>query len=570
MNEMINNFLLRIALSPSFLFRKYGVDQRQLKTILTTKLTMDDRRPSGFRKNWSREKNKEISAATLITMFVSLLMGGVFIMAFQITNDVTRMTVYFSLFIIMLSLFLITDFTHVLIDVRDNFIILPKPVSATTFLSARLLHILIHISKILIPLSIPGIIAVLVNYGIWGVVVFVPVMLLLTLFTIFIVNASYLLILQVFTPEKFKSIITMVQIGFTILLYASFQLLPRIMDRFGISEFNISHSAYAWIIPSYWFAGAWKFFYSFSGEPAFIVCTLISIFLPFFSIWLVVKYFAPTFQRKLSLLNTSSGSDNKPAVAKNKNGHTSLQIISRLAWLFTSRGVERASFLFCWKLMTRSREFKMKVYPQFGYMIVLIALLFFRQKSNNFFSDVSNYHASDIFQILTTIYLCSIVFIGAIYQIPYSDSFRANWVYFSPPIDKPGKIISGAIKSGLLQFCVPMILAVLIIVLILKGPDLIPNLLFGFSNVILICVLFARIVAKKLPFSMSPQNAIDGSTSSRRILMFLTIPIFGVPHYFVFHYPVIEGILTVISLGASIFLLNSIKNLSWSSVTLPD
>lgn len=570
MNQMINNFLLRIALSPTFLFRKYGVDQRQLKAILTTKLTMDDRRPSGFRRNWSREKNKEISAATLITMLVSLIMGGVFIMAFQITNDVTRLTVYFSLFIIMLSLFLITDFTYVLIDVKDNFIILPKPVSATTFLSSRLLHILIHISKILIPLSFPGLIAVFVSYGIWGAIVFLPIMVLLTLFTIFIVNASYLLILQVFTPDKFKSIITTVQIGFTVLLYASFQLLPRIMDRFGISEFNISHSLYSWIIPSYWFAGSWKFFYSFSEEPSFILCALISIVLPFFSIWLVVRYFAPTFQRKLSLLNTSSGSNTKLASVKIKNGYNPKGIISRLAWLFTSSGIERASFIFSWKLMTRSREFKMKVYPQFGYMIVLIALLFFHQKRNTIFTDVGNYNGSDIFPILTTIYLCSIVFIGALYQIPYSDNFQANWVYFSPPIDKPGKIISGAIKCGLIQFCVPMFIAVLIIVMILKGPDLLPNLLFGFSNVILISVIFAKIVAKKLPFSMSPKNAMDGSATSKRILMFLTIPIFGVPHYFVFHFPVIEGVLTCISLGAAIYLLMSIKNLSWDKVTLPD
>ena len=38
----------------------------------------------------------------------------------------------------MLAMFLITDFSHILIDVKDNFIILPKPVSSQTFLVARL------------------------------------------------------------------------------------------------------------------------------------------------------------------------------------------------------------------------------------------------------------------------------------------------------------------------------------------------------------------------------------------------------------------------------------------------
>src|SRR4051812_4577542 len=142
--NLFNKIFLKLALLPSRVYGKLGADVAQLRSIVTIKLVMDDRRPNTLQQT-RRQSDKPVSMATLGTMFISLLMGLLLLISFAVGEDmVTRMTIYFSFFFFMLSATLISDFTSVLIDVRDNYIILPKPVSDRTFVIARLLHIFIH------------------------------------------------------------------------------------------------------------------------------------------------------------------------------------------------------------------------------------------------------------------------------------------------------------------------------------------------------------------------------------------------------------------------------------------
>ena len=133
---------------------------------------MDDRRPNTFQQTQQKKKAKQVKSATLGTMVLSALLGGFFLFGFFVGKDyVTHLTIYFTLYIFMLASTLITDFTSVLIDVRDNYIILPKPVSDRTVVVARLLHISIHISKLVLPMALPGIIFVWIKYNAWGALV---------------------------------------------------------------------------------------------------------------------------------------------------------------------------------------------------------------------------------------------------------------------------------------------------------------------------------------------------------------------------------------------------------------
>jgi hypothetical protein len=128
---------------------------------------------------------------------------------------------------VLLSLTLITDFTSVLIDVRDNFILLPKPVNDKTIVVARLLHIFIHLCKIVLPMGLPGFGYMVYTQGLYGGLLFLVLILLLTAFAIFFINAVYIAILKFTTPQRFQSIITYVQIAFAIAVYGSYQLFPR-------------------------------------------------------------------------------------------------------------------------------------------------------------------------------------------------------------------------------------------------------------------------------------------------------------------------------------------------------
>jgi hypothetical protein len=170
---------------------------------------MDDRRPNSIHQTRQKKQVKPISFATLGLMLFSVILGSIFLVSFAVGNDdITKLTIYFSFYIFVLASTLISDFTSVLIDVRDNMIILPKPINDKTFVLARLLHIIIHVSKIVIPMSLPGMILVGVVHGAGGLFPFIFLILSATLFTIFLINAMYILILRVTTPQKFKSIIS--------------------------------------------------------------------------------------------------------------------------------------------------------------------------------------------------------------------------------------------------------------------------------------------------------------------------------------------------------------------------
>jgi hypothetical protein len=129
-----------------------GVNTSQLNSILLTKLIIDDRRPNTLHQT-GRRKSKPVKGATLGTMLLSAVMGAFFLICFSIGKDyTTHLTVYFSMYIFLLASSLISDFTSVLIDVRDNYIILPKPVTDRTVLVGRLLHIIINLSNIVLPI----------------------------------------------------------------------------------------------------------------------------------------------------------------------------------------------------------------------------------------------------------------------------------------------------------------------------------------------------------------------------------------------------------------------------------
>ena len=313
----VNKVFLKLVLLPSFIYKRMGVNLAQLNSILLTKLIMDDRRPNTIQQTRTRNKGEQVSMATLGTMLMSGLIGLVYLFAFSIgANLVTSLTIYFSMFFFMLSATLISDFTSVLIDVRDTFIILPKPVDDMTLLVSRLLHILIHISKIVLPMSLAGLVYIIMNVSIPAALSFLLMVLFTTAFAILFINAVYIGILKITTPQKFQSVISYIQIIFAIVIYASYQVFPRIINRFELGTLDLSLQKGILFYPLYWLACTWKWLYTFHVSGKEIIATLLGILLPFISIYIVVKYLAPFFNNKLALL--SSGSSTVSATNKKK------------------------------------------------------------------------------------------------------------------------------------------------------------------------------------------------------------------------------------------------------------
>jgi len=94
------------------------------------------------------------------------------------------------------------------------------------------------------------------------------------------------------------------------------------------------------------------------------------------------------------------------------------------------------------------------------------------------------------------------------------------------------------------------------------GPGILPNVIFGICNELLITSLSAYLSVNKLPFSSAPNIK-----ESRGMLRVFTVMIVGgfvaVVHYNVYHITAVVIILTFLSAGAAWLIFDAIKKYSW-------
>ncbi len=557
--------MLWLVMKPERLYRHFGVDVFHLRTILLIKLAMDDRTATGINKVRSSGGKGETKLATAFTMVMAFIMGLTFLFMFFLDDDLSRLTLYLASFGFMLAMFLVTDFSHILLDTKDNYIILPKPVSAETFLTARLLHILIHISKILVPLAFPGFVAMWVSRGILGAFLFIPILILLTVFTFAIVNALYLFIFRLFSLRKIDSIITSIQIGFTALLYGSFQVLPHLLDRTVMESISLSDVWYVWILPSYWFACAWKMLYSFQFDLPLVIGAFLAVLLPVASFWVMVRYLAPSFLSKLSMMtatNRSEDSGKRKIIRAGSSGG----VMGLFGRVWTRNNIERQFFFFVGRMVVRNRDFRLKVYPMIGYMLVLVGFMVFKNW------DEINFHAADIqtsgltMPFLWAMYLSGFMCITALYQLPYTEQYNAAWVYFTPPIERPGILLRASLKACIVRFFFPFVVVVSTLGLFAFGVKILPNLLFGFGAVLLGVILYAWMLLDKLPFSFPLKKANEDNFSIRNMFIILFTVIFAVPQYFLFEYDWVLLGISVLLIAGALYALHIMRGVGWNDV----
>ncbi len=561
----INNFFLYILLLPKSVYQNMGVNTHHLKAILTAKLIMDDRRPNSVHQTQKKKNAKPIKWATLGTMLMSTFLGLFFIISFFITKDtVTQFFLFFTFFIFLLASTLISDFTNVLIDIRDNAIILPKPINDKTFLLARLLHIVIHVSKLVLPMTMPSLITVGIIHGTKGVIFLIFLVPPATLFTIFLINALYIFILKVTTPEKFKSIISYFQIAFAILIYGSYQIVPRLINKSALANYQFPQTALSLFVPPFWFAGGWEFLYHMNTSLVLIIAFIFSLAMPALSIWIVIKYFAPSFNQKLAMI---SGSDASESVNPTNVISASNQkpFAESIANLFTKKGAERMGFLHAWYITSRSRDFKMRVYPAIGYLLVYMVIMILQSRKGAL-EELQNQTLSGKLIFLGGIYFISFVIISALTQIKYSDKYKASTIFYTSPISIPGHIISGAVKATIIKFYMPLAITVSLLGVTLVGIKILPNLLLGMSNQLCICFLIAYVSFVEMPFSRTESITVKTGSFIRGIISMI-IPLgMATLHFLIYDYQVAILLLLALSSTAVWLVAGSVYNKTWSDL----
>lgn len=524
----MNQFLLKIITWLTPLWKSMEVNPVHLRTIVETKLLIDDRRPALYYERKGKTPQAEKSSGWRLIL-TSLFTGLVLLFTLVALQDspVNGIALFFILYCMMLAMTLIMDFSTVLIDVRDNLIIIPRPVSDRTMLTSRIVHILIHLSKLTFGLAFPASVFIVVEYGLTGLLLFMALVTLALIMTIFLVNLFYIILIRFTTPRKLRDIIASIQIVFTILLVGAYQLFPRVNEFTLFQKGDLTDHWLSWVAPPLWIASLWKSIYVGTWESDLLIKNALALVVTFGGIYIVIKYLAPGFNKKLSgfVAEGAPSEGSSPAKTAPKTASKSSFRLSK--WL-CSGYIERASFDFVMQMTARSRDFKMRVYPSFGMILVYFLVFFFREEGD---LQEKIWAMSEKPWYIFIFYFSGFSLINVMSNIIYSERFKAGWIWYAAPIRKPGHILSGAFKAACTKFLLPLIGVMGIICFSIWGIEVWDDLLLALINITLYGMLVAYMSFRKLPFSQSMSAAQRSGRFLQSMLSMLSLFIMGGLHY---------------------------------------
>jgi hypothetical protein len=547
----MDKILLLFLDALSFVYKIFGIDYHQVRSIVAVKLMMDGRRP--MLSMGQASSNRSYYYALVIYLIFGLLVS---ILIYTIPSVVITMTFIFAYIMVMTIMILITDFSSVLLDTSDNSIILPRPISSKTLLAARITHIILYIGLLTLALSLGSIIAVFIKYSFAGIIAFLLSLILCVLLSLTVTNALYLLIMRFTSEEKLKNTINYLQIFMTVLFMGSYQLMPRLLGTLDSLETTFTFHWWTYLIPPVWFSATIEAFETLQFDLTHLLFVVIALGVPVLSIYYVSKFLAPLFTEKIQDMGTDSHVT--PKSIKSEKSWA-----DKIGELITQPGPERSGYSLTSKAIVRDRKLKLKLYPAIGYFVVLAIVFLFRFNDNSG-SVLEGLKEGNSYLLL--IYFSTFILYAALFEVSFSDNFKSSWVFFSSPVNQPGYILKGSIKALLANLFIPIYLSVSVFSLVIWGPAVIDDLLFGLANNIVIILSISILNKKHLPQSAPDGARNSGGNFARGIIMMLTMALLGFLHYGAMQLSGSLWVLAPIFAIIAYFMFKSFSTITWKDL----
>lgn len=538
--------VLKIIDKLSGLYQKAGVDYDMFRLILNTKLTMDGRRKATV-FNDTRKKNEDSNQfykALIIYAFFGIFIG--LMLLFNI-NKMYIMTVYFSAIMFMVLTIFISDFSYVILDVRDKNILFTKGVDSKTINAAKITHVFIYM--LYLTLALVGVsLIVSFKYGALYSVIFLLEIILLDIFMIIITALVYLFVLKFFDGEKLKDMINYVQIILSISMVILYQIVPRF---FGVIDiFNITYKEKMWhlLIPPMWFSAPLSII---SGEGITlikIIMCVLAITIPIISIIVYIRLI-PAFENNLQKLN------NNEDKIKEKN-----KFLIKINNLFCKDNTERAFFNFSLGIMNSEREFKLKIYPNLALGIVLPLIFLFPAVDRNNIGGIFENIRNSRFYL--SIYAFALVIPNILVMLRYSEKYLGAWIYEVAPIKRISSIFKGVIKAALYKLILGPYIIISIIFILIFGPKIIIHLIIAFLGFILLMIINFGVLKKVFPFSQKFEATNSGESLLTVFVSFGCILILLLIHFVISKILLLNFIYLICLIIIDLILWNVVFNIS--------
>ncbi|BFH59695.1 hypothetical protein [Paenibacillus azoreducens] len=477
-------------------FEKLGVDYEVMRKILEIKLLMDGRRAPTI--NPKANKNADVASQSnqFIKSLVIYVILSIVLVPFVVMklNYMFQMSLVFGILMFMVTTSLISDFSSVMLDIRDRNILFSRPIHRKTINMAKLLHVIIYLLLLTGALTVIPLVVSLFRQGVLFFLLFLVEIILMDIFIVALTAALYWLVLRFFDGEKLKDIINYVQIALTIAITVGYQFISRL---FQLADLDIGFTAKWWqifIFPT-WFASPFEWLMGGSGNTYVVIFSILSFLGPLLALWI---YFLlmPSFERNLQKLASHQ--------ARGKTGRFRLQ--DKLAAILCRENTEKLFFRFGWDMMGRERDFKLKVYPQLGFSIIFPFIFMFNMLGSK--GGFAEMRTGNGFLFL---YFCALMIPTMIMMLKFSGNHKGAWIYQTVPLKDAAPVYKGTLKAMLARLFAPIFVLQSIIFTVIFGVRIIPGLIAILLSVLLYTVLSFMVLEKGLPFSQPFQNTQSGN-----------------------------------------------------------
>ncbi|MCT4566505.1 MAG: hypothetical protein N4A68_19600 [Maledivibacter sp.] len=474
----------------SFIFEKMGIDYKVMRRILQLKFIMDGRRVPTIMTNQKKDKKEN---NFFIKSLLSYGLVGLLVMAMVISSLslFVKMSFAFGISIFMIMTTMISDFSTVLLDVKDKNILLSKPIDAKTVNAAKIVHIFIYLFIITMVIAGPSLIAGTIKHGFIFFLVFFLDMILISAFIIFLTSSLYCIILNFFDGEKLKDIINYVQIILSITLLIGYQFIGRMFDVFSL-DLVFTPKWWIYLIPPAWFAAPFEMLINGDYGSHFIYLGIISILVPIISLIIHIKIVIPYFEKNLVKLNNNSGRTGVLTGIKERIRRQSTRILC-------SDRMENIFFRFTQDMISNERKFKLRIYPNLAFAAVMPMIMVLRTfRGDRSFSESILEIANG--KSYMSIYFSVLLLANLITMIGSSEKYKGGWIYKVLPIENPSPIYKGSFKGFLIKYVVPIYLIPSLVFLVIYKFKIITDIVLMLLNMILLCLLILKKSSKDLPF----------------------------------------------------------------------
>lgn len=470
---------------------KEAIDKQQLKTLLCASLKTDLRSST---VRFGGEGKSALGIPPLAFVLVMYFMVSVMLSIVVVGAQDLFLGVFFliSMQTLFIAVTILLEFSNLILSPDDFPILAPHPVNSRTFFVAKLLHLGIYVTLLVIAFGLIPAVTAAIKYksALLGPVLFlaswasgIATALLFVMF--------YTLMLRLGNRERMHRYLGYLQLLMTFVIFGGYIFLPDLAKSILTLSKSGFDSTFLYLLPPGWFA-AWPAMLSGPISTPQIWAAIAG------GVSLIALYFLGnsrlSFQYAQTLNETVEQQESKTEIRQSSG------VVSRLLHSF-AYPEDRV----VWQLMRKQFKYDNR-YKLSVLMVIPLTLLYVYMglKDGQVLVDPFTAAAaiskvdSNFTVYMALAFIPSMVIFGA----TYSASYQASWIYYTSPADRT-RLVLASNRFATVFFCIPYLVFMCALMTYFFG-SMLHAILHG---IVLFLVLLALVnlialLAPRFPFSL--------------------------------------------------------------------